>query len=102
MSDLKKVLGTKIGDFESEKGEKVHFTHCYVCYPKEGVTGLAVDIFRCDNDDVLNDCKIGDYVHAYFNENKKVVLFVPEVPSKEDIQPFIEVLGEAAALNIEE
>ena len=35
MSDLKKVLGTKIGDFESEKGEKVHFTHCYVCYPKE-------------------------------------------------------------------
>ena len=63
---------------------------------------MAVDIFRCDNDDVLNDCKVGDYVHAYFNENKKVVLFVPEVPSKEDIQPFIEVLGEAAALNIEE
>ena len=46
MSDLKKVLGFKIGDFESEKGEKVHFTHCYVCYPKEGVTDLQIKVKR--------------------------------------------------------
>ena len=37
MSELKKVLGYKIGDFETDRGEKVHFTHLHVCYPKEGV-----------------------------------------------------------------
>ena len=95
MSELKKVLGYKIGDFETDRGEKVHFTHCYVAYPKEGVTGLAVDIFKCATDDVLNDCKIGDYVRAYFNENKKVVLFVSEEPTEQDLLEF----GEAVSVD---
>lgn len=88
MSELKKVLGYKIGDFETDRGEKVHFTHLYVCYPKEGVTGLCVDIFKCLSDDVLNDIKPGDYVTAYFNENKKVQLLMSEEPNKQDLLEF--------------
>lgn len=93
MSELKKVLGYKIGDFETDRGEKVHFTHLHVCYPKEGVVGLAADIFKCLNDDVLKDIKPGDYVMAYFNENKKVQLLMPEEPTIEDLLSFGEILS---------
>lgn len=92
MSDLKKVLGYKVGDFTTDQGEKVHFTHLYVCYPKEGVTGLAVDIFKCLNDDVIEGIKPGDYVKAYFNENKKVQLLMTEKPSEEDLSVFSDVI----------
>lgn len=92
MTDLKKVLGYKIGDFETDRGEKVHFTHLYVCYPKDFVTGLCVDIFKCVSDEVLNDCQIGDYVRAYFNENKKVQLLMPENPTEQDLLEFGEIL----------
>lgn len=95
MSELKKVLGFKIGDFETDRGEKVHFTHLYVCYPKEGVTGLAVDIFKCLSDDVLKDVKPGDFVTAYFNENKKVQLLMVEEPKPEDLLEF----GEAVSVD---
>lgn len=88
MSELKKVLGFKIGDFETEKGEKVHFTHCYVCFPREDVTGLVVDIFKCNDDTVLNDIKVGDYVRAFFNEKRKCVLLVSEEPSQQDLLEF--------------
>lgn len=100
MSDLKKVLGYKIGDFETDRGEKVHFTHLYVAYPKEGVTGLAVDIFKCLNDDVLEGITPGDYVTVYFNENKKVQLLMPEPPKPEDLLAFGETLDadEAVAM----
>ena len=92
MSELKKVLGIKIGDFETDRGEKVHFTHLHVCYPKEGVVGLAADIFKCLNDDVLNGIKPGDYVIAYFNENKKVNLLMTETPTAQDLLEFGEIL----------
>lgn len=92
MSELKKVLGYKIGDFVTDRGEKVHFTHVYVAYPKDGVTGLCVDIFKCDNDDVLDGIKINDFVRAYFNENKKVVLLMSEEPTEQDLLEFGEVL----------
>lgn len=92
MSELKKVLGFKCGDFETDKGENVHFTHCYVAYPKEGVTGLAVDIFKCNDDTVLNDVKVGDYVRAFFNEKRKCVLLVSEEPSQQDLLEFGETV----------
>lgn len=92
MTDLKKVMGWKIGDFVTDKGENVHFTHCYVAYPKEEVTGLCVDIFKCDNDDVIKDIKPNDYVRAYFNENRKVVLFVTEEPKKQELLEFGETI----------
>jgi hypothetical protein len=100
MSELKKVLGYKIGDFETDRGEKVHFTHLYICHPKEGVVGLAVDIYKCLSDDVLKDIKPGDYVTAYFNENKKVQLLMPETPKAEDLLAFGETLDadEAVAM----
>lgn len=88
MSELKKVLGFKIGDFDTDKGEKVHFIHLYVCYPKEGVTGLCVDIFKCLSDGVLEGIKLGDYVIAYFNENKKVQLLLTEEPTEQDLLEF--------------
>lgn len=100
MSELKKVLGYKIGDFKTDRGEKVHFTHLYVCFPKEGVTGLSVDIFKCLSDDVLKDIKPGDYVTAYFNENKKVQLLMPEEPTEQDLLEFGETLpADEAVLN---
>lgn len=92
MSELKKVLGYKIGDFETDRGEKVHYTHLHVCYPKEGVTGLCADIFKCMSDDVLDGINVGDYVRAYFNENKKVQLLMTETPSEQDLLEFGEVL----------
>lgn len=89
MSELKKVIGYKIGDFTDNKtGKNVHFTHAYVVFPKEEVVGLTVDIFKCDSDEVLKDINVGDYVRAYFNEKKKVVLFVTEEPTTEDLQSF--------------
>lgn len=92
MSELKKVLGFKVGDFETDRGEKVHFTHLYVCFSKEGLTGLAVDIFKCLNDNVIEGIKPGDYVKVYFNENKKVQLLVQEEP-KEDLSVFSDVIS---------
>ncbi len=92
MSELKKVLGFKVGDFTTDQGEKVHFTHLYVCCPKEGVIGLSVDIFKCLNDNVIEGIKPGDYVKAYFNENKKVQLLVQEEP-KEDLSVFSDVIS---------
>lgn len=92
MTDLKKVMGWKIGEFVTDKGENVHFTHCYVAYPKEGVTGLCVDIFKCDDEMVLIDVNIGDYVKAYFNENRKVVLFDVQKPSEQDLLKFGETV----------
>lgn len=89
MSKLKKVIGYKSGEFQPDnKDEKVHFTHVYVAYPKDEVVGLCVDIFKCASSDVINDIKPGDYVEAFFNENKKVVLFVTETPTAEDLQAF--------------
>lgn len=94
MSDLKKVLGYKIGDFDPQDGtgKKVHYTHLYVCFPKDEVTGLTVDIFKCLNDDVIKDIKPGDFVKAYFNENKKVQLLMPEEPTEEDLSVFSEII----------
>lgn len=93
MTQVKKVLGYKIGDLKNDKGEKVHFVHLNVCYPKEGVTGLAVDIFKCVSDDVLNGINPGDYVMVYFDENKKVQLLMPEEPTIEDLLSFGEILS---------
>lgn len=94
MSDLKKVLGFKIGDFDPQDGtgKKVHYTHLYVCFPIEGVTGLAVDIFKCLNDDVIEGIKPGDFVKAYFNEKKKVQLLMPQEPTDEDLSVFSDII----------
>lgn len=95
MSKLKKVLGYKIGEFDPQDGtgKKVHYTHLYVCFPKDEVTGLSVDIFKCLNDDVLEGITPGDYVTVYFNENKKVQLLMSEEPTIEDLLAFGEILS---------
>lgn len=103
MSKIKKVLGFISGDLPNNKGENVHYTHLHVCYLKEGVTGLAVDIFKCVSDDVLEGVNPGDYVKAYFDENKKVQLLLKEEPSEQDLSEFDNALldpltSEAVAL----
>lgn len=88
MTDLKKVVGYRSGEFANDRGEVIKFTHLYFEVPREGVTGLAVDIGKCKTSDVLEGVKIGDYVELYYDEKKRVVLVQPVVPSASDLADF--------------
>lgn len=83
MSELKKVLGFKTGDFTPENGETLHYIHLYCAFPKEDVTGLAVETYKVASDDVLEGIQFGDYVELYFNDKKRVVL-INKLPATDE------------------
>lgn len=88
MSELKKVVGFKIGDFENDKGEKIHFAHLFVLSTDENVVGLKAEKFSVADDDVLNDVTMNGYSKLYFNDKKKVVLIQQVEPTEEDRAEF--------------
>lgn len=100
MNELKKVLGFKIGDFVTESGENLHYIHLYCCFPKEDVTGLAVETYKVASDDVLEGVQFGDYVELYFNDKKRVVLInkLPQTDENKalfyDVEPGIDTITE--------
>lgn len=69
-------------------GDEVTWTHLYVTYPSDDVTGLAVMTCKCIDADVIKGVQIGDYVELYYNEQKKVVLIQPVEPTAEDLLAF--------------
>lgn len=91
MSNVKKVMGFKTGDFYDEKsGQNRHFIHLYCIYPDDSVTGLRAEVFKCSSDDVLNGVTFGQYVELYFNEKKKVSFINSIEPTEEIKQAFYE------------
>lgn len=69
-------------------GDEVSWTHLYVTYPAEDVTGLAVMVCKCVDADVIDGVRPGDYAELYYDEKKKVVLVQPVVPTQEDLLAF--------------
>ena len=88
MTNLKKVLGYRIGDFKTDDGNFIHYVHLFCAYPADNVVGLCSEKFRVDSDDVIEGVKFGDYVELYFNDKKKVVLIQPVKPTREDLTEF--------------
>lgn len=91
MTELKKILGYKIGDFTPDNGEPLHYIHLFVCYPRNDVKGCICDTFKVASDDVLKDVKIGDFAEFYFNDPRKVVLINVLEPTDDDLSQFMEV-----------
>ncbi|MBQ9673202.1 MAG: hypothetical protein IJV39_01095 [Ruminococcus sp.] len=102
MTNLKKVLGYRIGDFKSDDGNNIHFVHLFCAFPTDGVVGLMAEKFKVDSDDVLDGVQFGDYVELYFNDKKKIVLIQPVAPTPEDLKDFHEDVPEPSIDNIVE
>ena len=91
MSNVKKVMGFRTGDFyDSKAGKNRHFVHLYAFFPDDSVTGLRAEVFKCVSDDVLDGVTYGQFVELYFNEYQKVSFINSIEPTKEIKQAFYE------------
>lgn len=91
MAKIKKVLGFKIGDFNTDDGKCIHFINLFTASPAVGVIGLQSEKFKVDSDDVLNDVELGQFAELYFNDKQKVVLIQPIQPTDEILAEFHEI-----------
>lgn len=90
MANVKKVMGYRIGDFQTDEGKNLHYVHLFTVSPADGVVGLASEKFKVDSDDVLGDVEFGQFVELYFNDKAKVVLIQPIQPTPEILASFYE------------
>lgn len=85
MSNYKKVLGYKIGDFMADNGNNYHYINLFTAAPADGVVGLVAEKHKVDSDAVLDGLVLGSIVELYFNDKGKVVLIMPVLDPTDDI-----------------
>ena len=91
MTDLKKVIGFKVGTWTNEKTGVVYpVRRLYVIYPSDvdGLTGLMAAVLKCKGDNVFDGIQEGDFVQILYDQYGNVVQIQPVEPEPEDLIDF--------------
>lgn len=89
MTELKKIVGYYSGSFTPEGDTKaIAYTRLCVVFPRDGVTGLAADVCKVKDEEVLKGVEVGDFAEVYYDEKRRIVMINPVVPTENDLIDF--------------
>lgn len=88
MTDLKKVVGF-LSDSGEIDGKLLEWTHLFIAYPKDKVSGLVTEKVRCANVGVLDNVSVGDFCKIYYDDKGKGILIQSVQPDDDTLYEYL-------------